>query len=81
MTSVQTGPEGVPVSVLLVAPGVEIAKEFYLGVVIDRAIAQVVMMASTDSGLTVSPPTLSAVFSRPVMTSNPSGVVYPTSPE
>src|SRR5436190_23970169 len=36
MTSVQTGPEGVPVSVLLVAPGVEIAKEYYLGVTVDR---------------------------------------------
>src|SRR6476646_11430560 len=31
MVSVQTGPEGVPVSVLIVAPGVDIAKEFYLG--------------------------------------------------
>ncbi len=28
MTSYQTGPEGVPVSVLIVAPGVDIAKEY-----------------------------------------------------
>ena len=37
MVSNQTGPEGVPVSVLIVAPGVEIAKEYYLGITIDRA--------------------------------------------
>src|SRR5437763_3729588 len=32
MISYQTGPQGVPVSVLLVAPGVEIAREYYLGI-------------------------------------------------
>ena len=37
MTNNQTGPEGVPVSVLLVAPAVDIAKEYYLGITIDRA--------------------------------------------
>src|ERR1700683_498491 len=37
MTSYQTGPEGVPVSVLLVAPGVDIAREYYLGITIDRS--------------------------------------------
>src|SRR5208282_6166801 len=36
MVSVQTGPEGVPVSVLIVAPGVEIAKEYYVGMTVDR---------------------------------------------
>src|SRR3954462_1598267 len=30
MVSYQTGPEGVPVNVLIVAPGVDIAKEYYL---------------------------------------------------
>src|SRR6188508_268779 len=36
MVSYQTGAEGVPVSVLIVAPGVDIAKEYYLGITIDR---------------------------------------------
>src|SRR6476659_2210488 len=36
MTSYQTGPEGVPVSLLIVAPGVDIAKEYYLGITVDR---------------------------------------------
>ncbi len=40
MISNQTGPEGVPVSILLVAPGVEIAREYYLGITIDRAAAR-----------------------------------------
>src|ERR1044072_676869 len=46
MTSYQTGPEGVPVSVLLVAPGVDIEKEFYLGMTVDRARSTVTMIAS-----------------------------------
>ena len=37
MASYQTGPEGVPVNVLIVAPGVDIAKEYYLGITLDRA--------------------------------------------
>src|ERR1700726_3344525 len=36
MTSNQTGPEGVPVNVLIVAPGVDIAREYYLGITLDR---------------------------------------------
>src|SRR5438270_11727553 len=34
MTSYQTGPEGVPVNVLIVAPGVDIDKEYYLGITV-----------------------------------------------
>src|SRR6478609_11542562 len=53
MTSYQTGPEGVPVSVLLVAPGVEIAKEFYLGITIDRSRNTVTMIASAEGGVEI----------------------------
>jgi succinyl-CoA synthetase beta subunit len=49
MTSYQTGPEGVPVSVLIVAPGVDIAKEFYLGITVDRGRNTVTMIASAAS--------------------------------
>src|SRR5438045_4474586 len=45
MVSYQTGPEGVPVSVLIVAPGVEIAKEYYLGITVDRSRNTVTMIA------------------------------------
>src|SRR5436305_8607754 len=51
MVSPQTGPEGVPVSVLLVAPGVEIAKEYYLGMTTDRARNTVTMIASAEGGV------------------------------
>src|SRR6266576_3322733 len=53
MTSPQTGPEGVPVSVLLVAPGVDIAKEYYVGITIDRARNTVTMIASAEGGVEI----------------------------
>ena len=53
MVSVQTGPEGVPVSVLLVAPGVEIAKEFYLGITVDRGRNTVTLIASAEGGVEI----------------------------
>jgi succinyl-CoA synthetase beta subunit len=53
MTSPQTGPEGVPVSVLLVAPGVEIAKEYYIGITVDRARNSITMIASSEGGVEI----------------------------
>lgn len=53
MVSNQTGPEGVPVSVLLVAPGVDIAKEFYVGITIDRAKGTPTMIASAEGGVEI----------------------------
>jgi succinyl-CoA synthetase beta subunit len=53
MTSNQTGPEGVPVSVLLVAPGVDIAKEYYVSFVIDRAKNTATLIASSEGGMEI----------------------------
>jgi succinyl-CoA synthetase beta subunit len=53
MTSYQTGPEGVPVSVLLVAPGVEIAKEYYLGITVDRTRNTATVIASAEGGVEI----------------------------
>ncbi|MBC7784375.1 MAG: ADP-forming succinate--CoA ligase subunit beta, partial [Burkholderiales bacterium] len=53
MVSYQTGPEGVPVNVLLVAPGVDIAKEYYLGVVLDRARGTGTVIASAEGGMDI----------------------------
>ncbi|HEY2586529.1 MAG TPA: ADP-forming succinate--CoA ligase subunit beta [Tepidisphaeraceae bacterium] len=53
MTSYQTGPEGVPVSVLIVAPGVEIAKEYYLGMTVDRGKNTVTLIASAEGGVEI----------------------------
>src|SRR5436190_4484288 len=53
MTSNQTGPEGVPVSVLIVAPGVDIDKEFYLGITVDRGRNCATMIASAEGGVEI----------------------------
>jgi succinyl-CoA synthetase beta subunit len=53
MVSPQTGPEGVPVSVLLVAPGVDIAREYYIGITVDRGRNTVTMIASAEGGVEI----------------------------
>src|SRR5437773_3424437 len=53
MVSYQTGSEGVPVNVLIVAPGVDIAKEYYLGITVDRAKATATMIASAEGGVEI----------------------------
>src|SRR5437867_2945768 len=53
MVSYQTGPEGVPVSVLIVAPGVDIAREYYLGITLDRGRATATMIASAEGGVEI----------------------------
>jgi succinyl-CoA synthetase beta subunit len=49
----QTGPQGKVVHKLWIEEGSAIAKEFYLGIVIDRAVSQVIMMASTEGGMEI----------------------------
>jgi len=49
----QTGPEGRQVRRVYVEDGCEIARELYLGVVIDRATSRVTMMASTEGGVEI----------------------------
>jgi len=49
----QTGPAGRIVRKVLIEEGVEIQKEFYLGIVIDRSNARPVVMASTEGGMEI----------------------------
>jgi succinyl-CoA synthetase beta subunit len=49
----QTGPEGKLVKKLLVEAGQEIEKELYLSLLVDRATASVVIMASRDGGMDI----------------------------
>ena len=49
----QTGPEGREVRVLLVEEGLPIDKEFYLGIVLDRASSRPVFMASAAGGMDI----------------------------
>jgi succinyl-CoA synthetase beta subunit len=53
MVSNQTGPEGVPVNVLIVARGVEIAKEYYLSITVDRGAGSAVLIASAEGGMEI----------------------------
>jgi succinyl-CoA synthetase beta subunit len=46
----QTGPEGKEVKRLLIEQGCDIKKEYYVGVVVDRATGRIVMMASEEGG-------------------------------
>src|SRR5262249_1619025 len=53
MVSKQTGPQGVKVRKLLLAPAVEIEKEYYIGMVLDRAKGVPVMMVSREGGVEI----------------------------
>ncbi|MFM8454644.1 MAG: ADP-forming succinate--CoA ligase subunit beta [Gammaproteobacteria bacterium] len=53
LVTYQTGPQGQLVNVLLLEKTCEIARELYLGAVIDRASRKVVIMASTEGGVDI----------------------------
>ncbi len=49
----QTGPDGKVVKKVLVEQGVDIDRELYLGMVLDRSKSELVMMASTEGGVEI----------------------------
>ena len=49
----QTGPEGQVVRRLLIEEGAQIAKEFYVGMVVDRASQRVALLASSEGGMEI----------------------------
>ena len=49
----QTGPEGREVHTLLIEEALKIKQEFYLGIVLDRAISRLVFMASSAGGMDI----------------------------
>ena len=49
----QTGPDGQVVERVLVEQGLEIKRELYLGIVIDRASEKPVLMVSQDGGVEI----------------------------
>ena len=49
----QTGPEGQKVRRLLIEEGADIKKEYYLGIVTDRATQRVCVMASSEGGMDI----------------------------
>jgi len=53
MVSVQTGPEGLEVTRLLVAAGVEIEHEYYVAITTDRKTRRHVLIASAEGGVEI----------------------------
>ncbi|MEM6331102.1 MAG: ADP-forming succinate--CoA ligase subunit beta, partial [Planctomycetota bacterium] len=53
LVTIQTGPEGQTVRQLLVEQGCDIARELYLGIVVDRAAGRPVLMVSTEGGMDI----------------------------
>jgi len=49
----QTGPQGKEVRRVLIEEGIDIARELYLGIVLDRSKSQLVIMASTEGGVEI----------------------------
>lgn len=49
----QTGPQGKKVLKLYFEQGLEIAKEYYLSILLDRAIRKTIIMASTEGGMEI----------------------------
>ena len=53
LVTIQTGPEGQTVRQVLVEEGCDIARELYLGIVVDRAAAGPVLMVSAQGGMNI----------------------------
>jgi succinyl-CoA synthetase beta subunit len=53
LVTIQTGPAGKKVNQVLVESGCDIARELYLGVVLDRATKQPVLMCSQEGGMDI----------------------------
>ncbi|MFL6846239.1 MAG: ADP-forming succinate--CoA ligase subunit beta [Allosphingosinicella sp.] len=53
LVTVQTGAEGKQVNRLYVTDGVDIAKEYYLALLVDRGSGRIAMVASTEGGMDI----------------------------
>jgi succinyl-CoA synthetase beta subunit len=53
LVTIQTGPAGKQVNRLYVTDGVDIAKEYYLALLVDRATGRIAMIVSTEGGMSI----------------------------
>lgn len=49
----QTGKEGKEINTIFIAEGLDIKKEFYIGILLDRSVSKNVIMASTEGGVEI----------------------------
>jgi succinyl-CoA synthetase beta subunit len=53
LVTIQTGPTGKQVNRLYVTDGVDIAKEYYLALLVDRATGRIALVVSTEGGMSI----------------------------
>ncbi|MEY3173661.1 MAG: Succinyl-CoA ligase [ADP-forming] subunit beta [Planctomycetota bacterium] len=53
LVTIQTGPEGKQVNTLFVEQGLQIARELYLGIVVDREVGGPVLIMSSEGGMEI----------------------------
>jgi succinyl-CoA synthetase beta subunit len=53
LVTIQTGPEGKVVNRLYLEQGIDIARELYLAVLLDRSVGRNILMASTEGGMEI----------------------------
>jgi len=53
LVTIQTGPEGKQVQRLYITDGVDIAKEFYVALLVDRETGRIAIVASTEGGMDI----------------------------
>src|SRR5687768_13212294 len=53
LVTIQTGPDGKIVNKVFIEEGCDIARELYLGIVLDRAAAKPVLMVSSEGGVEI----------------------------
>jgi succinyl-CoA synthetase beta subunit len=53
LVTIQTGPEGKPVNVLYMEAGLEIARELYMGIVVDRGMGGACLIMSSEGGVEI----------------------------
>ena len=53
LVTIQTGPEGKTVNQVFIEAGCDIARELYLGIVLDRAVSKPVLMCSSEGGVEI----------------------------
>ena len=53
LVTIQTGPQGKQVQRLYITDGVDIAKEFYLALLVDRETGRIAIVASTEGGMNI----------------------------
>lgn len=53
LVTIQTGPEGKTVNRLYIEQGIDIARELYLSILLDRAVSRNIVMASTEGGMEI----------------------------